>query len=614
MGAENFVPRDHTVTIIELDSTLRDGGQALPDEHQFKSGSKPEIAAAIARQGIHTIEAGFPATKGDGEEVAEVARTVGQTEYTITPRRIADDELVSGDPHTFTPVITGLTMARPEDVETTWEAVRHARKPGIHVFLATDERNMRSKHPTMTRQQTLEMFQEAVRHARDIGGPDMTLEISCELASTTDPNWLNAVYRTMLSDEEAKINVLNLPDTTGRADDQDIHDMFYRAAGWVYKMGRTDDVTLSTHNHNDRGRAVQNSIAAIRGVLDSNNSGDKRYSRPIPRIQVEVESGAGLGERAGNTNHALFALDLLLWAADGKLPVKLDYIVDTVPTKEVAEFIMAAADLPVPLRAPVVGPWITEVFSGAHSDAAAKAQAADIYSAFNPEWFGHDAPMNIGDGKYQGRRGKASLGAVKGYKSEMVIITDEIAEKAKRLNFELSDEEALERVVIAHNTRAVELGRRLADTEIEAFLAEETGLQLENHVVSWEFSASEDRGQAKAEIFAQITGQEKAISHSAESKKGAVDAVKIAINEGLGFDGDIDDVVVFAKEGGSSESSAGAIVDIAWRGDILTAYGEGATELEANVDAYINGYTMICRLIAGRPPFEWPPPRQWFTG
>lgn len=595
MSNENFVARPDAVTVEEFDTSLRDGGQSLPEDHQFRQ-TKPEMAAAIASMGIQTIEAGFPATAGDGEEVAEVARTVGQAEFMVTPRRIVNDELIADPARTFTPVITGLTIAKIPHVETTWEAVQEARYPGIHVFLATDERNMRSKHPNMTRHETLEMFQESVRHARDIGGPAMRLEISCELASTTDQAWLETVSRSMLADDEARIDVLNLPDTLGRVDAQHMHHMFAQATRWAIEEGRAEDVTISTHNHNDRGRAVDNSIAAIMGVVDTARS----IGAVIPRIQVEVESGHALGERAGNTNHALFALDFLMSIADGRVPVPVDYIVDTTRSKEVAEYVMGQANLEVHPRAQAIGDWINWVFAGVHADATIKAKDARIYSPFNPQWNGHKYPMRIGGGKFQGKRGEANKGPIKAYTSEMIVTVQEIADKAAAFGMQLPDDAAVERVVISNNTQAVETERPTADTEIEAFMAREMGEAVVDTITSHEFSMNQDRsGHSQAEVFLEVAGESDIVSTQAESDGGPVDAIVKGINGVLDFIGDIEKVDVFSLEA-SSAASAGALAVVIHDGKRFTAYGTGRGENEATIDAYIKAYNLIQRINSRR--------------
>jgi 2-isopropylmalate synthase len=592
-----FVPRPDAAAVVQFDTTLRDGDQSEPESHRFPDGTKPEIAGQIARLGTRTIEAGFPATSGDAEEVIEVARTVGRTPVTFTPKRIENGVLVADESRTFTPIITGLSLAKVLDVETTWDAVKEADNPGIHIFLATDERNMRTKHPGMTRQDTLDMFREAVRHAREIGGPDLTLEVSCELATTTDQAWLERVSRTLLADEEARIDVLNLPDTIGRADAQHMYEMFHTAAGWVVAEGRAGDVTLSTHNHDDRGRAVDNSIAAIRGVVD----GARAEGALIPRIQVEGANGDYKGERVRNTNHALFSLDFLMALDDGRVAVPVEYLVDTEPTKEVAEAVMAASGLDVHPRSHVVGGWTNRVFSGVHAGAAAKARSARIYSAYDPTWFGHEVPMVIGDGKYQGARGKANIGDMETYDSEMVATLEEVAGKIATLGMELPDEEALERVVIARNTRAIEEDRLIADSEIEAFVAAETGEQLVDRVTDYEFSNSEKRrGSSHADVYLEARDWTRTLSAEADTEGGSVDAMVKAANKILGFRGNIKFLKLVSLEEGS-DAGAGVIATVidAENGHEFTAHGRGGSENEASFDAYVAAYNLIQR-VEGR--------------
>jgi isopropylmalate/homocitrate/citramalate synthase len=419
------------------------------------------------------------------------------------------------------------------------------------------------------------------------------------LASTTDWRWLEEVERTMIHDDEARIDVLNLPDTTGRADWQTIHWMFRQATRHVLDAGRADDVTLSTHNHDDRGRAVNNSTAAIRGVADEvydRQAWNRLQRRPeaaggavMPRIQVEVASGDSLGERAGNTNHAQFALDFLLYIADGRLnpergkAISVEYIVDTEPSKEVAEYIMAQAGLSVHPRAHAIGDWINKIFSGAHADAVAKARAADIYFAFNAQWFGHDSPAEIGDGKYQGRRGKANIGAVEGYKSEMAVVMEEVAEKVAVLGLKLPDEDALERVVIAINTQAVETGRQIADSEIEVFIAAETGEKIVDSVVVQDIRKI--RNSPFSEIVLSRADGSPMAMVTVDLRSDAIEMAGKAINDALGFDGDVADLHVHALSS-KLDADAGAIIEVAANGQPVSAYAEGDSVVNASIKAY----------------------------
>ena len=253
-------------TIEILDTTLRDGAQSLPEQNQFALGSKVSIADQIASAGVTTLEVGFPATEGDGEEVAEVAMTVGQSTYVVTPTSIEDGELVIGSERVFVPVITGLSLARPSDIETTWQAVQPAHKPGIHTFVASAEDHMRVKHPGMTVDEVIDTGVQAVRRARDVGGANTRVQFSLEAASTSSLDTLERFTRVMLQED---IDVINFPDTLGAASPMRTYNMFKRMAGIIICEGRSRDITVATHNHNDGERAAANSVAAVHGVIDA---------------------------------------------------------------------------------------------------------------------------------------------------------------------------------------------------------------------------------------------------------------------------------------------------------------------------------------------------------
>ncbi len=55
-------------------------------------------------------------------------------------------------PDGYVPVICGLSRTKIPDLERAWEAVRHAKRPRVHTFLATSEIHMKYKLK-MTREQ-----------------------------------------------------------------------------------------------------------------------------------------------------------------------------------------------------------------------------------------------------------------------------------------------------------------------------------------------------------------------------------------------------------------------------------------------------------------------------
>src|SRR6478672_11792743 len=100
--------------VLIFDTTLRDGEQS--------PGISLEIAEQLARLGVDVIEAGFPiASDGDFESVEAIAKSVQG------------------------PIIAGLSRTGFKDVDRAWEAVRHAERKRIHVFIATSELHMKKK-------------------------------------------------------------------------------------------------------------------------------------------------------------------------------------------------------------------------------------------------------------------------------------------------------------------------------------------------------------------------------------------------------------------------------------------------------------------------------------
>src|SRR5262249_40341750 len=118
-----------------FDTTLRDGEQS--PGISLDVAEKLEIAEQLARLGVDIIEAGFPiASDGDFESVEAIAKAVKG------------------------PVICGLSRTGFKDVDRAWEAVRHAEKPRIHVFIATSTIHMEKK---------LRMTPDQVKHEAGAG-------------------------------------------------------------------------------------------------------------------------------------------------------------------------------------------------------------------------------------------------------------------------------------------------------------------------------------------------------------------------------------------------------------------------------------------------------------
>ena len=232
--------------MLIFDTTLRDGEQS--PGISLDVGEKLEIAEQLARLGVDVIEAGFPiASDGDFEAVEAIAKSVKG------------------------PIIAGLSRTGFKDVDRAWEAVRHAERNRIHVFLATSELHMKKKL-RMTHDQVKAEVAASVARAK---GYTADVEYSPEDGFRSDPDFMCEVCQIAVDNGAT---TLNIPDTVGYGLPED----FGKLIAYVIDTVRGDYV-VSTHCHNDLGLAVANSLA---GVLNGAR-------------QVECAIN-GLGERAGN--------------------------------------------------------------------------------------------------------------------------------------------------------------------------------------------------------------------------------------------------------------------------------------------------------------------------
>jgi 2-isopropylmalate synthase len=241
--------------VIIFDTSLRDGEQS--PGFSMNTMEKLEMARQLARLNVDVIEAGFPISSDeDFEATREVAKQVGT--------------LDGG------PIICGLSRVGLADIDRCWEAVKHARRPRIHTFVATSDIHLKYKL-RKTRAEVLTAAVEAVRHARGYC-PDV--EFSPEDASRSDFDYMCDVLEAVI---DAGAGTINIPDTVGYAIPQE---WGQRIARIQERLGRQRGrYVLSVHCHNDLGQAVANSLTAVMNGAR----------------QVECTIN-GIGERAGNAS------------------------------------------------------------------------------------------------------------------------------------------------------------------------------------------------------------------------------------------------------------------------------------------------------------------------
>lgn len=229
-----------------FDTTLRDGEQS-----PGCSMTKPEklkMAARLVDLGVDILEAGFPiASDGDFEAVDAVSRQFPWVQ------------------------VAALARSCTLDVERAAKALRHAKRPRIHTFIATSDIHLKHKL-RKSRQQVLDDAVAAVSLARNYTDD---VEFSAEDATRTQIEYLEQVSKAVV---EAGARTVNLPDTVGYSVPEEYAELIGRIARLL-----GDSAIISVHCHDDLGLAVANSLAAV-----------KAGAR-----QVECTIN-GIGERAGN--------------------------------------------------------------------------------------------------------------------------------------------------------------------------------------------------------------------------------------------------------------------------------------------------------------------------
>ena len=235
-------------TVEFLDTSLRDGEQTPGVNFSIKE--KIAIARQLEKWGISAIEAGFPAASPDSfTAVQEIAKVLKKT------------------------AVTGLARSVKSDIDACYEALKEAKYPQVHVFIATSPIHRKYKL-NKSKEEILEAIKEHVSYARC---KFEVVEFSPEDATRTELDFLLQVVQTAV---DAGATYINIPDTVGFTTPEEYGNIFK----YLIDNVKTDcQIIYSPHCHDDLGMAVANSLAAVK-----NGAG---------RVEGTIN---GIGERAGN--------------------------------------------------------------------------------------------------------------------------------------------------------------------------------------------------------------------------------------------------------------------------------------------------------------------------
>jgi 2-isopropylmalate synthase len=308
-----------------FDTTLRDGEQ-VPG-CQLNTKEKIEIAQALEALGVDVMEVGFPiSSPGDFKSVQEISKIIKNTR------------------------ICALSRAVENDIKVAAEAVEDAKLARIHTGIGTSDSHVFDKLRT-TRENVIERGVAAVKFAKTFVED---VEFYAEDAGRTDNEFLATILEKVI---KAGATVLNIPDTTGYCLPWD----YGEKIKYLYEnVQGIQNVTISTHCHNDLGLATANSIA---GVVNG-------------ATQIECTIN-GIGERAGNAS--LEEVVMILRQQKG-----LDYDtgINTRCLKSVSELVAEKMRMPVQANKAIVGSNAFSHSSGIHQDGVIKSR--ETYEIIDP--------------------------------------------------------------------------------------------------------------------------------------------------------------------------------------------------------------------------------------
>ncbi|WP_419827325.1 2-isopropylmalate synthase [Sphingomonas sp.] len=495
-------------TILIFDTTLRDGEQSPGCSMNLEE--KLKVAAQLEAMGVDIIEAGFGiASPGDFEAVSEVARQCGRA------------------------TVASLARAAIADIDRAWEAVRHARRPRIHTFVATSPLHMRVKL-NKTPDEVLEAIDRTVRHARAIC-PDV--EWSAEDATRSEPDFLARAIETAIA---AGATTINLPDTVGYATPETYGALFRDMIG---RVPNADKAVFSTHCHNDLGLGVANTLAAVA-------AGARQVESTIN----------GIGERAGNA--AIEEIAMALKVRHDVMPFRTNVVATEIT--RASRLVSGITGFQVQPNKAIVGANAFAHESGIHQDGMLKD--ASTYEIMTPESVGL-AQSSLVMGKHSGRAAFRS--------------------KLEELGYKLGDnafQDAFARFKLLADAK-----KAVYDEDIVALVDDEV-LRGHDRIQVRDVEIHCGTGPARAILTLEVDGAEKT---AATRGNGPIDALFAAIRELVPHEQSVLERYEVHAVTGGTDAQAEVSVLLAEDGRTVRGLGAHHDTLVASVRAYVNALNKL---------------------
>ncbi len=491
--------------LIIFDTTLRDGEQTPGASLNIRE--KVEIAKQLERLGVDVIEGGFPfASPGDFLAVTAISKEIkGAT------------------------IVAGLARALKKDIDRAYEALRHAKRPRIHVFLATSPIHRQFKLKK-AQEEIIKQASEAVAYARTLV---KDVEFSPEDASRTEPDFLSKVVEAVI---KAGARTVNIPDTVGYTAPSEFRKLIRYLKDTTPNI---DKAVISVHCHNDLGLAVANSIAAV-------ESGAR---------QVECTIN-GLGERAGNAS-----LEEIVMIINTRRDIYKDVYTD-INAKQITKtsrLVSHLTGIVVQPNKAIVGENAFAHESGIHQDGVLKERST--YEIMDPASVGLTTNRLV-LGKLSGRHAFKSRLEQMGFK-----LKDAEVDKAFARFKDLADKKKV-----------------IYDEDLAAIVEDEFSDIPPTYLLDYIAVTSGNRTLATATVVLK-KGEE--VFQDASTGDGPVDAVYKTVDRITGVKGKLADYALRALTGGK-DAMGEVSVRVEAEGGIYHGKGASTDVIEASAKAYLN--------------------------
>jgi 2-isopropylmalate synthase len=478
---------------------------------------KLELARALVELGVDVIEAGFPiASPGDFEAVREIARSVRGS------------------------IICGLARCRDADIDRAGDALRHAERARMHVFLATSPIHREFKLK-MSKEEVIRQAVAGVKRAR---GLCADVEYSPEDATRTEPDFLCQVVEATIA---AGATTINIPDTVGYATPKHMGEFIETLRNRVPNIDRA---VISIHCHNDLGLAVANSLAAVEAGAG--------------QIECTVN---GLGERAGNCS-----LEEIVMA----LRTRGDYYgaATNIHTQRIVRTSRLTANITgiqVQRNKAIVGENAFAHEAGIHQDGMLKERTT--YEIMHPEDVGFST-SDLVMGKHSGRAA--------------------LADRAKAMGYTVPGEQL--DIIFEQFKILADKKKEIYDADIAALVEQQI------HAIGDKWTLDSYKvicgtGQVPAVSLRLRRGDEK---HAVDvvCGDGPVDAVFLAIEQVTGYSVVCRDFTVHSVTLGK-DAQGEAMVQVEHEGRVYRGRGVSTDSVEASAKAFLNAINRIVAIGNG---------------